>query len=214
MTLAIYCAGGLGKEVVAVARAVSRWDYIIFVDDITDAQWYEGAKVLRFEDIRTLPDEVEFVIANGEPAVREKLYEKIKCAGYKMTTILGLGCNVLPGTTIGEGCILYDCGISAGVTIGPNVLINTKTIVGHDTMIGAHTVISAFCFFGGHTKVGERVYFAAGAMAKDNITVGDDAIISLGAVLLRDTGGKAVMVGNPARRIGENTAGKVFGIFD
>lgn len=213
MTLAIYCAGGLGKEVVAVARGVSHWDYIIFVDDITEVQWYEGARVVRFEEVGTLADEVEFVIANGEPAVRETLYQKIKGAGYRMATILGLGCNVLPGTTIGEGCILYDCGISAGVTIAPNVLINTKAIVGHDTVIGAHTVISAFCFLGGKTQVGERVYFAPSSIAKDHITVGDDAIISLGAVLFRDADAKSVMVGNPARWIGENTEGKVFGIF-
>ncbi len=213
MTLAIYCAGGLGKEIVALARGVSRWDYIIFVDDVTDADWYEGAKVYRFDEVRDLPDKVEFIIANGEPHTREALYQKIKAEGYSMATVLGAGCSLLPSVEISEGCILYDCGVSANVRIGPNVLINTKAIIGHDVVIDAHSVISAFCFLGGFTTIGKCVYMAPGSMAKDRIRIGDDAIISLGAVALRHVKEKSIMIGNPARKLAENTSQKVFGLF-
>ena len=74
MTLAIYCAGGLGKEIIALARSVNIWNEIIFVDDITDADWHAGAKVFRFDELRGYNDELEFIIATGEPAVREALY--------------------------------------------------------------------------------------------------------------------------------------------
>lgn len=214
MTLAIYCAGGLGKEIIALARTVCRWENIIFVDDVTDDEWYQGAKVFRFDEVKDFPDEVEFVIANGEPEVREMLYNKIKEAGYKMTTIYGPGCSILPGAQIGEGCILFDCGVSADVVIAHNVLINTKVVIGHDAVIGAHSIVSAFCFIGGYTKLGNKVYMAPGSMAKDRIIIGESAIISFGAVLLRNVKSNVIMVGNPAKRLADNIENKVFNMFE
>lgn len=214
MTLAIYCAGGLGKEVIALARAVSRWDNIIFVDDVTEAEWHAEAKVYRFEQLKEYPDDVEFVIASGEPAGREKLYHRIKEAGYPMTTIYGLGCSVLPGASIGEGCILYDCGISAGAIIEPNVIINTKAVIGHDVVVGMHSVLGFNSFVGGETVIGSRNYIAPGAMIKDRIRVGADSIISLGAIVFRNVKESSIMQGNPAKKIGENERKRVFGIFD
>ncbi|MBE6096542.1 MAG: acetyltransferase [Schwartzia succinivorans] len=212
MTLAIYCAGGLGKELIDLARSVSRWDDIFFVDDITEESEHAGAKVYRFDEISHFND-VEFIIANGEPLVRETLYKKIKAAGYSLATIYGSGCCVLPGAQIGEGCILTDCIVSADVVIKPNVLIQTKAAIGHDAVIGENSIISAFCFIGGFTQIGKNVYMGPGALAKDRIRVGESAIISLGAVLHRNVKNKAIMVGNPAKRMGENTKGSVFNLF-
>lgn len=214
MTLAIYCAGGLGKEVIAFARSISRWDYIIFVDDVIDAKEYCGATVYRFDDVANLPDDVEFVIASGEPAGRKALYEKIKAAQYRLATLVSPYASLLPGVQLGEGCIIMDCGLSADVVIGENVLVNSRVIMGHDAVVGAHSYISANSFIGGHTQIGSCVYMAPGAMAKDRIKVGDNAIISLGAVLLRNVRPGAIMVGNPARYLGDNETETVFGIFD
>lgn len=214
MTLVIYCAGGLGKEVIALARSVSRWDNIIFVDDVTEAEYHADAKVYRFEQLQDYPDAVEFVIASGEPAGREKLYHKIKEAGYPMATIYGLGCSVLPGTSIGEGCILYNSLISADVVIEPNVLLNTKVVIGHDVVIGSHSVLGYNSFIGGGAIIEDRSYIAPGAMIRDRIRVGADSIISMGAVVLRNVNANSIMLGNPAEKAGENEWKRVFSIFD
>lgn len=214
MTLAIYCAGGLGKEIIALARCVCVWNEIIFVDDITENEWYEGAKVFKFDKLYEYNDEIEFVIANGEPYIREILYEKIKAAGYKMTTICGPSCSILPGAIIGEGCILCDGYISAGAVVGNNVLFNGRAMVGHDAVIGSSSVLSASSFIGGFTEIGNRVYIGPGAMVKDRIKIGSDAIVSIGAVVLRYVKEKAIMMGNPAKLIGYNTEGRVFGMFN
>ena len=88
MTLAIYCAGGLGKELIELARSLKQWESIVFVDDITDAETYRSATVYRFAEVAGIEDDVEFVIASGEPAVRRALYEKIKKSGYPMATVI------------------------------------------------------------------------------------------------------------------------------
>lgn len=214
MTLAIYCAGGLGREVLEFARGISRWDEIIFVDDVTDATEVRDARVLRFPDVANLGTDVEFIIASGEPAGRKALYEKIKAAGHHFTSLVSPYASFLPGAQIGEGCIAYDCSLSVDAVIGDNVFIGSYAIVGHDSTFGSHGVLSTNCFIGGKTHIGECVYMAANSCAKDRITVGDKAIISMGAVLLRNVRPGAIMVGNPARHLGENERGKVFGMFD
>ncbi|MDY6296026.1 MAG: acetyltransferase [Schwartzia succinivorans] len=214
MTLAIYCAGGLGKEVVSLVHSVWRWDFVIFVDDVTDEEWHAGVKVYRFEDLKDFPDYIEFIIANGEPEVREKLYHKIKTAGYPMATIYSKDSVISSGAIIGEGCIVNACEISSDVVIEPNVFIQTKAVIGHDAVIGEHSVISSFCFIGGGTRLEKKVYMGPGSMVKDHICIGESAIASLGAVILRDVNQKSIMVGNPAKRIGENAEHRVFNIFE
>jgi len=214
MTLAIYCAGGLGKEVLELARTVNRWERVIFVDDVIQEKEYQGLSVYRFEEIGNLGENIEFIIASGEPQGRKKLYEKIKGAGYSLATIISPWAGVSPSSRIGEGCILWDCGVSVDVDIQENVIINSKVIIGHDTVIGAHSVVSARCFLGGYTSLEERVYMGPCAMVKDRLHIGEGAIISLGAVLLRHVHPRAIMLGNPAKRIGENETEKVFGMFD
>ncbi len=214
MTLAIYCAGGLGKEILALARDFSHWDDILLVDDVIDAVELNGARILRFSEVTTLGTDVEFLIANGEPINRKALYEKIKAAGFGMGTLISPYATLSPGVQVGEGCIVYDTILSVDVTVKENVLINTHVIVGHDAVIGANSVLSANTFIGGKTELGECVYMAPGSMAKDRITVGDNALVSLGAVLLRSVRPGAIMVGNPARHLGQNEGGKIFGMFD
>lgn len=216
MVLAIYCAGGLGKEVVALACSINRWEAIVFVDDVTDCRMYRGASVHRFEELLGLvnKENIEFVIASGEPAGRKTLYKKLKKNGCKMTTLVSPYASIGAGSQLGEGCILWDCILTDDVVIGENVLIDTRALLGHDVMVGSHSIISANCFMGGHTAVDECVYMAPGAMIKDRIHVGEQAIISLGAVILRNVKPKAIMIGNPAQKIGENTEGRVFGRMD
>lgn len=210
MILAIYCAGGLGREIIEFARAINRWENIIFVDDVTGEKIVSGADVFRFSQVEQFRGNLEFVIANGEPAVREFLYNKVKAAGYPFGKLISPCCSILSNTEIGEGCILYDCAISTGVHIGINVLMNGRVLIGHDTIIGAHCVLSALDFLGGYTCVGKRVYIAPGAMIKDRIRIGDDAIISLGAVILRNVRAGSIMIGNPAKKWGNNVEKTVF----
>lgn len=218
MILAIYCAGGLGKEVHNLAMYVNncehKWDKIIFVDDITEDKVYCGSPVYRFEEMKNYPHEFEFVIASGEPKARELLYKKIKSTGFKMGKLISCTAEILPGVTVGEGAIIYGATcLSADVTVEENVLIMGAVAVGHDAVIKAHSVVSFRVFIGGHTVVSECAFLGANALIKDRINIGVASIVSLGAVVLRSVKDRAIMVGNPAQKIGRNEEDSVFNRF-
>ena len=87
--LAIWGAGGTGIQIIEIAQWQNEeehlWDEIFFVDNWKpeDEEIY-GARNLHFGTVKELfsPDQVEFVIALGEPRDRKLRFEEIRAAGY------------------------------------------------------------------------------------------------------------------------------------
>ncbi len=214
MTLAIYCSGDAGKDVLKLAQDNNRWEQIIFVDDVVDEKEVCGIPVYRFREMAEWAGDLEFAIANGEPKNRETLFNKVKSAGYKLATIISSKACIEKGTTIGEGCIIHDCHVGANTIIRENVVINGESSIGHHSVVGAHSVIAWHVFASGGCRIDDFVYIAPFAMLRDKIHIGKYAIISMGAVILRNVKEEAIMVGNPAKRIGKNEEHRVFNMFN
>lgn len=212
MRLAIYCAGGLGREVLDLARQLDRWEEIFFVDDITEEISVHGARVLRLPEVEPMRGEVEFIIATGEPSAREALYNRVLAAGYELTSLIASGARIGSGTQLGRGVIAKDICITTDITIGDNVLLNGRVNIGHDGVIGDHTVLSNDTNFGGGVVVGRRAFVGMGAIVKERITIGDDSIVSMGAVVYRSVPPETIVLGNPAKVIAKNMEHRVFGI--
>src|SRR5579883_509488 len=95
MNLLVYCAGGLGKEILDVAVRINKntrkWEEICFVDDDVSlgTQCY-ASKVFTFENALRRLDltDREFVIATGEPAIRHVLFKKLQAARVQMATLI------------------------------------------------------------------------------------------------------------------------------
>ncbi|ELQ6019063.1 acetyltransferase [Cronobacter turicensis] len=211
MKLGIYGAGGLGREVLMLARAInqctSRWSEIFFIDDVTDAQEVYGAAVVRFD---ARPAECEVAIAIGEPALRQRLAQKLSGVA-PLATLIHPNVDVPSQSEIRPGAILCDGAlISCGVTIGENVLIQPRACIGHDCAIGAYSVVSSLVALAGHCEVGERVFIGMNSCVKEQTRIGDDAIVGMGSAVFSDVADATIVLGNPARAMRQNTQGKVF----
>lgn len=103
----------------------------------------------------------------------------------------------IPNTAnVGPGLYIPHTGyvvIGAGAVIGRHCTITQGVTIGH-ARGGSHGKT-------GSPKVGDRVYFGPGSIAIGPITIGDDALIGAGAVVVRSVPARAVVVGNPARAI-------------
>lgn len=217
MILYIYCAGGFGKEIMDVARRqnakTQRWIAIKFVDDVLVEKKKYGAQVVKFKDIVDSNglDEVNFVIANGEPTIRRKIYMKLNEFGAKMGNVIDISTLVADTAVLEDGVVVTPlCSISSDAFLAKNSCVNTMSIIGHDVRIGQNSVISSMVNLGGACVVGEGTYIGMGALIKEGVRIGSNSIVGMGSVVYNDIPDNVIALGNPARVMRSNINQKVF----
>jgi sugar O-acyltransferase (sialic acid O-acetyltransferase NeuD family) len=215
MILAIYGAGGLGREMYEIAlrrnAASGLWTQIVFVDDFSEEGDFFGTMRISFNSLLNHKNDYECIIAVGEPSSRAKLYQKLTAENMKLTCLIDPTAIVSPTAKIGNGTIVCEFStIHTEVELGCNTLIQPFCDVGHDIKVGSHTVLSPHSAPGGGTVFGERVYVGMQASIMEKLTIGDDAIVGMGSAVFRDVPAGATVVGNPARVTRGNDDHKVF----
>jgi UDP-3-O-[3-hydroxymyristoyl] glucosamine N-acyltransferase len=94
-------------------------------------------------------------------------------------------------------------GTLSDTIIEDDAKIDHLSTIGHNVRIGARSYIIA-SKLGGSCVIGEDVYIAPGAVIMDNITIGKNAKIGLGAVVARSVEPNKIVVALPARVVKEN----------
>ena len=218
MKLCIYGAGGFGKEVYDIAARInatkSSWNEILFVVDApyVNIKPYKN-RLLSIDNIHNEMDinDIEIIIASGEPSTRKKLYNNIKDMGLNIASLIDPTALVSNSSTIGEGVIIAPfSNITSSTVLGHNVAINAHTTIGHDITIGEHSVISTNVTIGGDSTIGKESFVGLGAQTKDKLSIGSQVIISMGAIVFKDIPDKMIAMGNPARPLRRNEDKKVF----
>lgn len=224
MDLAIYGAGGLGHEVLDLARHIQEItkqvsESIFFVVDekyIVDGLFkneYMSCPIYGFDNVcnRFSAEEVEFVIALGEPDDRKRLYEQVKEKGYRFKTLIHPSANISPSAVIGEGTIVQSCStISSDAQVGKNCFFQSMALLGHDCIVNDHSVVSSHVAISGHVKIGDNVYIAPGVMVKDRLQIGSNSVIGMGSNVQRNIPDNVIALGNPARPMKHKDDKKVF----
>lgn len=120
-----------------------------------------------------------------------------------------MGCRFLNGRKVflGErnvvnfGCLFdgrkFSIRTGSNVSIGPEATILT---LGHDPRS------AIFEDRGGDVVIGDRVWIGYRAIVLPGVSIGEGAVIGAGAVVAKDVEPYAIVVGNPARKIGERAA--------
>ena len=195
--------GGHCKSVIEVAESAG---YTIL--GIVDRPEELGKLVLDYkvigvdDDIPQYVEKAEFVITVGfikNPALRIKLYNKVKEAGGKLATIVASTAHVSKYATLGEGTVvMHQAFVNAGAQIGNNVILNTFTNIEHDAVVGDQCHISTGTMVNGDCKIGQIVFVGRQSVLANGIEVGDNIIIGAGSVVRKSISQKGIYVGNPA----------------
>lgn len=220
MVLGIYGASGLGAETEGLAALLNestpepRWSEILFIDDDEEKQGTTliGRKILTFEKAveQYGIDGIEFVLAFGEPVIKEKVFEKVSDRGGKFVNLIEPKFeNYHESTQIGKSCIIRSV-LPPCAKLGNCVLLQTTAVTGHDLVVGDNVTISPLAFVGGCVTIGKNTYIASGALIRNDIKIGENAIVGMGAVVTKDVPDRAVVYGNPAKVMRYNESGKVF----
>ena len=218
MHLFISCAGGFGREILDSAKRANtrekRWDDLSFIDDAIElTSPYAGAVTYAFPEVlkRVPLQDIEVVVASGEPAVRRLLFERLRLEGVRTGTVVDPSAIIADTATLGNGVLVTAfCIVANSAVIGNNVAMNVQAIVGHDVRVGDHAVISSMVNIGGGCSIGENSYVGMGAQIRQGLSIGRDVIIGMGSVVHDDIPDGVIALGNPARPMRKNEDKIVF----
>lgn len=195
--------GGHCKSVIDVAESAG-YNILGILDMPEDV----GKQVLDYkvigtdDDIPQYVDKAEFIITVGfikNPAIRIKLYNRIKEAGGKLATIVASTARVSRFVTLGEGTVvMHQSFVNAGAQIGVNCIINTFCNIEHDAQVGSQSHISTGTMVNGDCKIGERVFIGSQSVLANGIEVCDDVIVGAGSFVRKTIRQKGIYSGNPA----------------
>lgn len=216
MVLGIYGAGGFGKEIYDMVSQyeADKWDEILFVDDVKNIDSLKGARVITYEVFKRMftPENAKLVIAQGEPADKKLLYDKVKKDGYSLAVLVHPHAYICPDAVLEEGVVVFvGATISSTVHLGKCVAALTYALVGHDTVVGDFSQISAMTVVNGNVSVGRETFIGSSAAIRDDVSIGEKCIVSMGACVMKDVPDKVIVMGNPARVIQKNVDERVFG---
>ena len=134
-------------------------------------------------------------IGYGYYTVGDKRPRKVPdYGGVKIGNRVSIGAN----TCIAKGTL-------TDTVIEDDVKIDNLCHIAHNSRIGARSYIIALSMIAGSSIVKDDVYIAPGAMIFDNITIGENSKVGMGAIVAQSVEPNKIIVSAPARVIKENT---------
>lgn len=196
--------GGHCKSVIEVAESAGyEIKGILDMPDEVGKEVLPGHKVIGTDDeIPQYVKECDFVITVGfikNPAIRIKLYNKVKAVGGRLATIIASTAHVSKYAELGEGTvIMHHAFVNAGAKIGDNCIINTFVNIEHDAEVGNQCHISTGTMVNGECKIGENCFIGSQSVCANCIEIASDIIVGAGSVVRKSIRVKGIYAGNPA----------------
>lgn len=207
--LAIYGAGGFGREVALMVHQINRnekrWNLLGFFDDRAEkSNVIDGLPVLGGRDeLNHWARELSVVVAIADPLLRMKVVSGIDNRRVDFPSIIHLHADTgSEKNKIGKGCIITKgCIFTTGITLGDFVIVNLATTIGHDVVIDDYAAIMPGCNISGRVSIGEGTLIGTGVQILQNISIGSYCKIGAGAVVTKHFSDRLTVVGVPAKQI-------------
>jgi sugar O-acyltransferase (sialic acid O-acetyltransferase NeuD family) len=205
--VAVFGAGGFGREVAWLAEACGR-EVHCFVDDRAATERINDIPVMSFDALLASRREAEVSIAIGSPASREHVARRVSDAGdagLPFAELVHPRVERSRFVTWGPGAVICAGNIlTTNITLGAHVQINLDCTIGHDARLEDFATLAPGVNVSGWVFVGARAYIGTGAniingTAEAPIVIGDDAVIGAGACVVKSIQPGVTAVGIPAR---------------
>jgi UDP-3-O-[3-hydroxymyristoyl] glucosamine N-acyltransferase len=130
-------------------------------------------------------------------------YEKNENGDFKQIPHVG---NVVVKSNVDIGnntCI--DRAVLGSTILHENVKVDNLVHIAHGVVVQRNSVVIANSMVAGSVEIGENCWVSPSSSIINKITIGNDSLVGLGAVVLKDVEPNSVMVGNPSKKIKSNS---------
>ena len=207
--LAIFGAGGLGKEVACLIKRINEqapnWRLIGFFDDNPDLK---GTMVSHFgpclgtiEDLNRYPPALAVVIAIGNPQVVKQIVGKINNPRISHPNLIDPSFAISDPESfeIGRGNIIQaNCTVTVDVKLGDFNILNGSVCLGHDTHVGSYNMMMPGVRISGGVTIGDENFFGVYAVVLQQLTIGNRIRLGAGSILMMKPKDGYLYLGNPA----------------
>lgn len=201
--LFIIGASGHGKVIADIA-ALTGYHEILFLDDNESKTDCMGYPVVGKSTDFKKYSEGDFIVAVGNPIIRERMQKELESNNITITTLVHPGAVIAANVRLGKGTVVMaGAVINPDTIIGNGCIVNTGATVDHDNFIGDYVHVSVGSHLAGAVTVESRTWIGAGATVSNNIKICSDCIIGAGAVVVNDIARAGTYTGVPARKVKE-----------
>ena len=211
--IAIYGAGGFGREVACLIRKINEaspdappWKIIGFFDDGVPAGTRNpyGEILGGIDALNAFPRPLAVVLAVATPNVLLELPQKITNTNVDFPNLFAPDAIFLDRESlrIGRGNVVgWGSRISCSVVIGNfNIAVGSLSL-GHDSVIGDGNALFPETRISGKCVVGDGNFFGMRCAVLQGVRIGNSTRIGAGAFIMHKTKDGFLYMGNPAKKI-------------
>lgn len=209
--IAIYGAGGLGREVAGGIHRINKesdtqWEIVGFYDDnipVGTPVSHYGEIIGNKDSLNAVDEPLALAIAVGDPRIRKLIYDSITNPNITYPNLIAPSFKVLDPETfkIGRGNIIQDnCSATCDVIIGNFNVFNGSDVMGHDDIIGDFNVLMPGVHLSGAVTVGNCNLLGVDSVVLQKVKIGDRVTLGAGSVLMTKPKDGSTYIGVPAKK--------------
>jgi sugar O-acyltransferase (sialic acid O-acetyltransferase NeuD family) len=207
--IAIYGAGGLGRETMFVIEKINKlqqtWNVIGFFDDekvVGDIIAGDKQILGGIEKLNEWEEELAIVLSFGNPDTIFRVRDKITNSLITFPNIIypDLWLTDVNSFSLGIGNVIQGgCIFSCDVSIGNFNLFNGFANLGHDVKIGSYNTFMPAVRISGGVTIGNKNLFGVSSIVLQQLKIDEGVVLSPGSVLLHKPQNNSTYIGNPAK---------------
>jgi sugar O-acyltransferase (sialic acid O-acetyltransferase NeuD family) len=208
--LAIYGAGGFGREVAAMIAQLNdfrrTWEVVGFFDDGKEKNsTVDGLKILGgINELNLVTFQLSVVVAVADPNTRSALIQTATNGKIDFPVLAHPNANLGDRTRnkFGRGAIVTAGVIlTTGIEIGEFCIINLASTIGHDVRLGNFCTVMPACSISGNVSIGSRCLLGTGSRIIQGITIGENCLVGAGSIVTKSFDSNLKLLGVPARKL-------------
>lgn len=133
---------------------------------------------------------------------RRRMFERASAIGFHLPPVIHPSSTVSTAAVIGHGChVLAGATIGPRCTIGNNVIVNQGSIVCHDSIVQDHAHLTPGAIIAGGVRIGQMTVVGMGATVLLGVRVGADCLLHNGAHVSADVADNTIIDAQGRRHV-------------